>query len=227
MSGIPPFPTPPQAQLLDGQTGPFPGSPELGSDAARSAANINSLTFFDLSLRARGVGPFGFEAVGVSKFKGSVFDLIGKPRALQRAPLRLSALRTRRLAFLVFFIHVRAREGFHDPWGLLTFFYRNFAPQALLSGISPPPRRPSAAPRLFKTPSAARGGKSGRAPACYKNRIEKFRGTARDGQLEFVDIVLRIRPVRTLHLRLSHFGRHFLCLGRKTAAKQSKKKLNR
>ena len=39
MSGIPPFPTPPQAQVLDGQTGPFPGNPELGGDAARSAAN--------------------------------------------------------------------------------------------------------------------------------------------------------------------------------------------
>ena len=33
------FRRPLQAQLLAGQTGPFPGNPELGSDAARSATN--------------------------------------------------------------------------------------------------------------------------------------------------------------------------------------------
>ena len=63
-----------QAPSLNGQTGPFPGNPEPGGDAALISANSfpvrvqQFLDVFCLSLRARGVGPFGFEAVGALEF---------------------------------------------------------------------------------------------------------------------------------------------------------------
>ena len=68
------FRRPLQARLLNGQTGPFPGNPEPGGDAALSAANSfpvgvqQFLDVFCLSLRARGAGPFGFQTDGVLEF---------------------------------------------------------------------------------------------------------------------------------------------------------------
>ena len=102
------------------------------------------------------LGPWSFRGQ-FSTLSGSPGSLNGRPCFLARAALAAGSAWISQprpaMAFVISGAFLRAA-------GLVSFYFA--------------PRRSSAAPRLFKTPAAARGGKHGLAPAGVDKRIEKF-----------------------------------------------------
>ena len=192
------------------------------------AAFSNSLTFAYVC--AHGVwGCLGLKRSGFWSFRGQFSTssggfgpLAGRPCAVERVALAAGdsldffypSPRTARLP-------TAARREFHDLRGLLNSLPGFRATGLVFCCLAPSPPPLCCLQPLQNALGGARRMQRSRARR-LKTADREIRGATRDGQLEFADIVLRVRPVRTLHFPLKHFGGHCLRAGEKAAAKHSK-----